>query len=85
MRRIENAGAVGEPAIGGAYFHQFESIAVQRADLCDDFLDVFAVGSYVLHRSATDGSRDPAEAFDARKVPGDAVLHECVPLDSRRR
>ena len=84
VRRVEDAGAVGEPAIGVAQVHQLMSIAVQRADLGDDFPDVFAVGSDVLHRSAADGSRDPAEAFDARKIPGDAVLHERVPLDSRR-
>ncbi len=79
---VEEAGAVGEVAVGGGQVDEVHAVEIEGADGGDGGGNFLAIGADVLDRGAPDGAGDAGEALEAGAVVGDGALDEGVPVFS---
>src|SRR5262249_54735731 len=80
MRGVQDAGAVGEAAVGVAPVAYFAGRNLEHAYGGDGLGHLLAIGADVLHRRSADSSGNSAETFKTSAIPGDGHGHEVVPI-----
>lgn len=79
---VEEAGAVGEAALGIGEGNRCQCLQVKRGDLVDALRHLLAIGTDVLDRGTAGKAGDSCEAFHAGdSLPAD-FEHEGVPISA---
>ena len=77
---VEDAGAVGEAALGRGEEAEGKGFEVEGVDERDGLRDLLAVGADVLDGGGADGAGDAGETLDAGKAGVDGLADEVVPV-----
>ena len=83
LRRIEQAGAIGEAALGVGERLDLERLQVERPHFDDGLGNFLPVRTHVLHRSSAHRAGNSAKTFQPGTIGIDGLRDQRVPIATR--